>query len=158
MGHILWHFGIWFSESAKYWISWKQYPFCLNPLPEKFAVTCAVCESLTKSFFRCIQIQKWVIPLNQVQFADGIWGVVCQVWSTSSLVLGRFRLFRIFRLFRLYYMARFRSRWNFLSEFCSKVLVFVYPSDTCVIMLSVMYRYGSWGVPYMIINYCVPYS
>ena len=39
------------------------------------------------------QIQKRVIPLNQAQFADGIRGVVCQVWTTGSLVLGKFRLF-----------------------------------------------------------------
>ena len=49
--------------------------------------------TLTNSIFGCIQIQKWVIPLNQAQFADGIRGVVCQVWTTGSLVLGKFRLF-----------------------------------------------------------------
>ena len=49
--------------------------------------------TLTNSIFVCTQIQKRVIPLNQAQFADGIRGVVCQVWTTGSLVLGKFRLF-----------------------------------------------------------------
>ena len=43
--------------------------------------------------FVCTQIQKRAIPLNQAQFADGIRWVVCQVWTTGSLVLGKFRLF-----------------------------------------------------------------
>ena len=36
----------------------------------------------------------------------------------------------------IFNMVQFLSRWNFLNEFCCKFLIFVYPFDTCIIMLS----------------------
>ena len=36
----------------------------------------------------------------------------------------------------IFNMVQFLSRWNFLNEFCCKFLIFVYPFDICIIMMS----------------------
>ena len=36
----------------------------------------------------------------------------------------------------IFNMVRFLSRWNVLNEFCCKFLIFVYPFDICIIMMS----------------------